>query len=253
MIIESTEIWRQIPPEEKLQLMSRAHAKGVTVAIITVIICSTIAVGLQLSWIMWGGFVMCPFIFQFAAGKEWRGLRPRIMLEYLAARSAARRYAFTANGKDLTLSFMFRGHMERIFDEDKAQEALEAAIAKTKEAEVWVALFADSVILMSEQSGGARLEFSSLLSPEKIQVTSSSGDSRDYSSSKELILASLHKSDRRKVKLTSNYPAALVVFEKKLQSLLANRAPVLPDPVDALLADTGFASDDEEENNYNLY
>jgi hypothetical protein len=250
MIIESTEIWRQIPPEEKFELMSRAHAKGVTAAVITIIICSTIAVGLQLGWVMWASFAICPFVFQFAAGKEWRGLRPRIMLEYLAARSAARRYAFTANGKDLSLSFMFRGHFERLFDEDRAQEALEAAIEKTKEAEVWVALFADSIILMSEQPGGARLEFSSLLSPDRIQVTANSSDNKDYSSYKELVLASLHKNDRRKVKLTSKYPAALIVFEKKLKTLIeAQKGLAVKDAAEALALEAG----EDSENNYNLY
>src|SRR5262245_17453106 len=134
--IDNSEAWRQIPPEEKFALMSRAHGSGILACGITIILGCTLAVGLHMPWLMWGSMIASPLIFQFAAGKAWRDLRPKIMLEYLAARSAARRYAYTADSKDLTVSLIFRGHAEEMFEKDAIQDALEAIIANNKSAEV---------------------------------------------------------------------------------------------------------------------
>jgi len=217
------DIWRVIPPEEKLDAMSRAHAAGVFACLIGLIITGTMAVSLKLSWLFWGCLVAVPFIFQFAAGKAWRGLRPRIMLEYLAARSAARRYAFTHNAKDLSLVMMFRGHLETEFGEDEIQEQLEASVESNLEAAVWIALFNDAVVMISERVGGARCNYAHIVN-DKLNVQGSSDEGKSaYSSNRQVRLV---KSDTRgmgakRCKITSKHPAALVVFEKKLQALIA--------------------------------
>jgi hypothetical protein len=212
------DIWRSVPPEEKFQILAQAHAAGVVSAVITIIICSTIAIGLKMSWLLWGSVICSPFIFQFAAGKKWRDVRPRVMLEYLAARSAARRFAFSARGKDLTCKFMFRGKLEQVFDEGAMQEALEALIQNNKEAQVWVALFGDSVVMMEERLGGAEARYAQLID-SKLSLESHALDGKgDYSSNKELIFKTSPKGKpSEKFRLTSPYPAALVVFEKKLK------------------------------------
>lgn len=219
--LDGTEIWRSIPPEEKLELMSQAHAKGIFAAFIGIMLGGTLAVALHLSWLLWASLISAPFIFQFAAGKAWRGLRPRLVLEYLAARSAARRYAFSNKGKDLSLSLMFRGTLTREFDEDKLQEALEATFENTREAAVWVALFGDSVVMMSEEPGGARLQFAQVLN-DKISIDSRSTDSgREYANDKEVLLTVKNRrDDEQRFKLTSKHPAALIVFEKKARQQL---------------------------------
>jgi len=236
--INSKEIWRQIPPEEKFALMSRAHAKGFVVCIIAFIVASTIAVALQLPWFMWGALLLSPFIFQFAAGKEWRGLRPRVMLEYLAARAAARRYAFTIQSKDLALNFMFRGILRREFENDEGHmKELEWAIEHNKETEVWVALFKDSLVLMSECKGGARVEFAHLLD-DKFSAEGRS-DSGEYSSDREVVLSYEDKREGlERAVLTSKYPAALVVFEKKLQGMLKeNQILLSPSKARAMISE----------------
>lgn len=215
------EIWRSIPPEEKFQIMAEAQAAGIVASVISVIICSTIAVGLKLSWLMWGSLIATPFIFQFAAGKKWRTVRPRVMLEYLAARSAARRFAFATRGNDLACKFLFRGRLEKIFDEGAVQEVLEAMIENTKEAEVWVALFGDSLVMMEEHIGGAEARFSQLLDDHLKVQARALDDKGEYSSKRELIFTSTSKTrSQGKFRLTSTYPAALIVFEKKLQAQL---------------------------------
>lgn len=219
--LDGTEIWRTIPPEEKLELMSQAHAKGIFAALVGIMLGGTLAVALHQGWLLWASLISSPFIFQFAAGKAWRGLRPRLVLEYLAARSAARRYAFSNKGKDLTLNLMFRGKLSQVFDEENLQEALEAVFENTSEAAVWVALFGDSVVMMSEDVGGARLQLAQVLN-DKISIDSRPADSgRDYANDKELLITIRTKrEEERRYKLTSKHPAALIVFEKKARQQL---------------------------------
>lgn len=215
-IPDSSEVWRQIPPEEKLALMNKAHATGVLSTVISLIILCTIAVGLQLNWLMWGSFLTAPFVFQFASGKRWRALRPKMMLEYMAARSAARRFAYAAGSKDMRVLLMFRGTLETVFDEEHRTEELEAQIADHKEAEVWIALFSDCVIMMSERPGGAELAFGYMLTDKmKIEGRSPDGEG-EYSSHRAIYFTCLDKlKEERHYILTSPFPAALVVFEKQ--------------------------------------
>jgi len=218
------EIWQTIPPEEKLEMMSRAHASGTFACLIAIVICTTVAVSLKLNWILWTSLLACPFIFQFSAGKTWRDLRPRTMLEYMAARSAARRYAFSHQAKNLGLQLMFRGVLTQKFTADQAQQELEAAVENNKTAAVWVALFNDAVVMMSEHPGGAKAHFVHVLN-DKLQVESVNPpeDGGDRGASHQVIIESL---DKRGIgtatawSLTSRYPAALVVFDSKLRALM---------------------------------
>lgn len=247
------DVWRIVPPEEKFEIMAKAQSKGVFACLIAVVIASTMAVGFKASWLMWASIIISPFIFQFAAGKAWRALRPKVMLEYLAARSASRRYAFAAKAKDLTPNLIIRGNLEELFNNDQLQEAMEAMIDNTKEAEVWVTLFGDAVVMISERQGGAELRFAHVLD-DKLQITSRSADGNDYSSSKELFFEVRGKDNenKKRFKLTSKYPAALVVFEKKIKSLKSSQQTLLN--ADALdLIPDGGGTDEEEDKFNNLF
>lgn len=252
--IDSSEIWRSIPPEEKIDLINRSHSKGIFAASITIMICSTVALGLKLSWVMWGAFLCSPLIFQFAAGKAWRDLRPRLVLEYLAARSAARRYAFANKSKDLTLTLLFRGNFSEEYEEGDSLAALEAAIESNRQGGAWIALFTDAIVVMSEHPGGARCRLASVLN-DRVEVEGRGKGESEYSNSREVIITLLPKKDSgleggRKFKITSHHPAALVVFEKKLKADLETSkrlqltqlaSPELPAP-----ADDGFMPMDED-------
>lgn len=220
--IDSSDLWRQIPPEEKFDLIARAHSHGVLACLVTFLVGCTLAVGLKQSWLMWGSLIMAPFLFQFFSGRAWRGIRPNLMLEYLAARSAARRYAFTARSKDLTLAFIFRGTIERQYEDEEAElKALEASIDNTRETQVWVSLFNDAIVMMSEMSGGAKVEFAHLLNDKLLVEGTSPAEKGEYARDREVYLSySDRKPGPQKVKLTSRYPAALIVFEKKIQKLI---------------------------------
>ena len=179
------EIWRMVPPEEKFELMARAQSKGVGAASICIIILCTMSVGLKLGWLMWCGFLFAPFVFQFAAGKEWRNVRPRVLLEYLAVRSASRRFAFGVRSKELSPKMILKGTLERVYDNEHIQEAMEAIIASNKSAEIWITLFGDAFTMIAEAPGGAEVKLAALLD-SKLKISSDSN--QDYSNQKEVFI-----------------------------------------------------------------
>lgn len=219
--VDANELWRQIPPEEKLEIMARAQSKGILAGAVLILIGCTLAVGLHFEPLMWGAILVSPLIFQFAAGKAWRDLKPSVMLEYLAARSAARRYAFANQSKDLGLILIFRAHCEELFGDDRLNEALEAMAGDRAHMDVWVALFNDCVVLMTERLGGAELILAALAN-DRLTVSAESPESgQEYAPDREVTLTAKSRTGHiRRIKLRSRYPGALVVFERKLRAAI---------------------------------
>lgn len=210
--IDSTELWRFIPPEEKITLLTRAQTTGVSSALVTILVGATIAIGLQEVWVFWGSMLISPLIYQLTAGRAWRGHRPRLMLEYLAARSAARRYAYSANSKDLSIDLLFRGTLKEEFEKDELNEVLSDSIFGNSEAAVWIALFTDAIVIMEEKQGGAALRLGHLIN-DKLSVK---GNNDGYENDLEVSLQSIDKRmDGKRIKISSHCPAALTVFLKK--------------------------------------
>jgi hypothetical protein len=214
---QESEIWRIIPPEEKFIMMARAQANGTLAVIMNIMALSGIAIGLKLNWLLWVAIAISPVVFQFVAGKEWRKLKPRIMLEYLAARSAARRFAFTCNSKDLSISMLFRGVLHEEIDINQYEDELEAISRMNEEAEVWITLLNDAVVVMTEGYGGAQLRFAQLINDKMVIETSTP---KDYAKTKELQVAFKDKDGHlRRYRLSSQCQAALVVFERRFSRI----------------------------------
>ena len=202
---------------------------------------------------MWVGFVVSPFVFQFACGKEWRSLRPRTLLEYLAARSASRRYAFAARSKDLTARMIFKGSVEQVYGNDQVQEAMEAIIANNAKARVWISLFGDAFTMIAEKYGGAELKLAHLID-DRLTIYSETASGKDYDSNRALIIKAKSKEgDEKTFKISSPYPAALVVFEKKIK-MIQSGAPKYEDVAKALskAADVPIEEDNDDKFN-NLF
>jgi hypothetical protein len=138
------------------------------------------------------------------------------MLDYLAARSAARRYAYGAQAKDLTVDLMFKGTLQRDFAALGESEELDARIEDRDRVAVWVSIFADTIVMMSERSGGAKLEMiHSIL--ERIEVTPEGFDDSDSGSRRLVIDVEVRKGEIERWFLTSAYPAALLVCERRIK------------------------------------
>ena len=79
---------------------------------------------------------------------------------------------------------------------------------------MWIVLLNDSVIVMSEQAGGARLEFGQLLN-DKLTIEA---EGKEYSNERQVLLSydDLRTGTKRKFRVTSPYPGCLNVFEKRM-------------------------------------
>jgi hypothetical protein len=214
------DIWRKIPPEEKLLLMAQSQARGISASSILLATIGSISLGLRVPWLFWSAFVTIPFVFQLASAKAWRDLKPRTMLEYLGARSAARRYAYSANAKDLTVSIMMKGVLSPEYSADDQEEAIEARIEQRDHVDVWVALFPDTIVMMSERAGGAKLEFAQSLLGDKFEVEAEGFDDRNEERRLVFTIGDKKTSERHRWFLTSPFPAALLVLERRMRAFL---------------------------------
>jgi hypothetical protein len=211
------ELWRRIPPEEKLEVLARCHAAGVRAAIAMIGVVATIAVGLKMTILFWLSLFAAPLVFQFCSSKTWKHERSKTILEYLAARSAARRFAFSANSQDLMVQMVFKGtvyeHRKGIPDALQYERITDRLI----EHPVWIALLPDAFVMLAEGNDGADNIVSHLLN-EKVTLTarSPSGGS-EYTADRELQISIKDKKDEESIVYTlrSHQPAALVVFEKR--------------------------------------
>lgn len=203
--------------------MAQAHSKGVSTALVAIIIGATLAVGLKINFLMWGAILLSPIVFQGTASKAWRHLKPQVMLEYLAARAAARRFAFTLNSNKLTIASVVRGQIEPVLEHENQQEALEEQFENNHKKDVWITLFHDALVVISEQAGGAKLELGQLLN-KNIEVSGESPSGQgEYANDREIhVKVSTPFGHSQRWKLTSRYPAAIVVFEKQMAQLIGD-------------------------------
>jgi hypothetical protein len=219
-LLHPDEVWRRVPPEEKLELMAQSHAAGVRGTLMVIGVCGTIAVGLKMMGIFWASLFAAPLVFQFSSSKAWRRSRPKTILEYLAARSAARRFAFAINAKDLTIQMIFKGTLlenkPANISSARYDEHLDRYIAYP----VWITLLADSFVMLKEGTEGADNVLSHLIT-EKIKFQGrSEGGEGEYSSTREILITVQDKRiGSKEYTLRSHQPAALIVFEKRVQKI----------------------------------
>jgi hypothetical protein len=219
--LNAEDMWRKISPEEKLELLAKAHAKGCSSVVLVSLVGATVSLSIKVPAIFWVSLLVSPLVFQFSCQRSWRSIRPTVLLQYLAARSAARRFAFTLNGRDLTCRLMFRGylHLEsRLHDDVYANTT-----TVVKKLPVWIALFGDAIVVMSESPQGAELKVSRLIDERMIVEGISPPNEKEYSSGRQVKIS--YKESRgtliKQHTISSEYPAALIVFEKKLLEIIS--------------------------------
>jgi hypothetical protein len=209
------ELWRRVPPEEKVDLINQAHSSGVKSILIVAVISATLAISLQLVWIFYGGLLLSPLFFQYSSMKLWRRLKPKTMLEYLAARSAARRYAFAYRTQDLGLLLLYRATLKT--PKSGNVTAFEDPDAKLS-TPCWVALFPNTLIIMIEGKKGAMLQFGHSFS-DPINITST-GEGKDLE-------IHIHRKNEQlyleeKLTIATPYPGLNYVADKKIKQQLNN-------------------------------
>ncbi|MCB0321406.1 MAG: hypothetical protein KDD60_10820, partial [Bdellovibrionales bacterium] len=112
-------------------------------------------------------------------------------------------------------------------------------------AEVWVALFPDSVVIISERKGGASLEFGHVIN-KRFDCHAIASDKREYSQNLKVIMQydDLRFGNHRVV-LESRFPAAINAFAKRLKEFCeiprSNRVDYEQEEFSGAVRDTGDA------------
>jgi hypothetical protein len=215
------ELWKRIPPEEKLLLNSAANSFGVIIAFFLFLMLSALAIGYKEPLLLWGGLALTPLVFQLASSRDWRKRRSHTVLEYLAARSAVRRFAYNLCCLDLEVQLLFKGALKKV----TSIEASDLDSPPTGDEKdpfsgyqpVWIAFFRDGIVIVSESIGGAQVEFMHLINDKlylKVEEVVISG--------RAFKVLEFKSSERRASKgetyriISLNMPAAINALEQKL-------------------------------------
>lgn len=215
--------WNAVALEERLELVSRAKAQGLVAGVCFILLTGSIGYGFDRIEFLFGGMLASLFVGQLFSFYSWRSNKPEAILEYLAARSVARRYAYGYRMPDLDVVLIFRGFYEQIFtDEELGQlyESTKTVDFSTKAAskkEVWICLMRGAVVILSERRGGAKLEF---ICPVTAEAVLRKPRPDEEVSDEALVLEGCGPTKGRIAAITSQYPGAFLVFEKQLQRLL---------------------------------
>ncbi len=223
------DIWQKIPPEERAEVVTRAQSSAISTILAVLMFGWAIAVGMREQWYFWGTFLIVPFAFQIATSKAWHALKPKLIVEYTAARATACFYAQQAHGRNLVPTAQFRGFLERQFSDDQQSESDHSASDTEEPREpvaVWVTLFPDSLVMFSETPFGSQREFAHCTS-EDISVSTEEME-EDFGSQRRLLISVRDKAgaERRWV-LTSKNAAQLAACQRKLLSAMERRQTLL--------------------------
>lgn len=216
--------WQSVSLEERLELISRAKAQGLMAGLAFVLLMGTVAYGFDKIWLLAGGGLGSTLIMPLFTSHSWRRGKPELILNYLAVRSVARRYAYGYGLANLDIIIIFRGMMEERFqsmeEEQMKKEREEINVESTPQdkKEVWICLMRGALVILSPRLGGAKLEFVAAVA---VDLVCRRSKSVDHASEEALVIIGSSPNPGRTVVLTSNYPAALYVFEKQILRLIA--------------------------------
>lgn len=217
------EIWQSVSLEERLELISRSHASGFLSATFTVFILGSVAYGLDKIWLLAVAFGFAFFTFPLFSSHTWRTGKPSLILAYLAVRTVARRYAYAFDLTNIDIILIYRGQMKEIIESTEEQyqrqkNQVDYGSQYNDYTPVWIVLMRSGVIIMSERTGGAKLEF---LTPILHDTRLEEYEDEDFSSRE--VGSLLHGSGANKgrsVILKTNYKGAHYVFSKRFDQLV---------------------------------
>jgi hypothetical protein len=220
------DVWQKIPPEEKVLLISQAHGAGISTLFVFLAFTGAIAVGLKMPWMFWGSFFLVPFVFQVASVRSWNVIKPRAIVQFTAARATTSIFAKHARGQDLNPTLIFKGALSRETSEESSENSLLHQDDYRGSVPVWITLFPDSLVMFSEQNGGARREFAHSIF-DFASVSSEGLDDPSVTEKRILLEIQTRGGNQIRWNLTSAQLASLVVCERKLQGALERRDFIL--------------------------
>lgn len=219
--------WNSVPVEERLDILSKAHASGLMAGIGSMLVMGTIGYGFDNIWVLATGIGLGFFLVPMFSSYSWRRNKPAAILAYLAARAVSRRYAYGHDCTDLEVVLIYRGEFKELFDnreeEELERQRLDMSANIYRKKTVWISLLRGAIVVLSERKGGAKLEFYSPITNDvKVRKATANEDISDSA----VIIEGIGNAEGRTILLDSPSRGAQYVFEKQLGRLIYNyRSP----------------------------
>lgn len=213
MKLNAEQAFNAVSLEERIALVAKSQGAGVSAMCVAFIATIPVAYGFNNIYLLAIGAAFCSLLYQAFCSRAWRQEKPKLVLEYLAARTAGRRFAFMYNIKELEVQFVLRGKAKILSnDPNKTQISLPgiSSVLTEKPKDVWICLLEGGVTVFSESAGGARLEFATKLGRNNILTTR-----EDEGLGKVVTLTGDGVSAGHGIEISSPFPASTYVFEKK--------------------------------------
>ncbi len=219
-------MWQKVPEEERKEILIHAHSKAVETCSTLTLVGGAAAVALRMPWILVGVVMLVPVLYQVITKRMWLESKPRTLIRYFVASLTARRYASLVAAADTSLKLIFRGSLESVPLEEETKssdEEVQAFADELKEEkipprDVWISLFPDSLVMISEGETGARLEFAhSTLQDFVVALDSPEDESGDSQVNRLLIQTGNEEQITGRWILTSGHTSSLVACERKIR------------------------------------
>lgn len=222
-LISVDRAWQAVSLEERIELISRAHATGLLASMTSMLLIGAIAYGFDKIWLLAAGVASSMFVFPLFSSYSWRREKPALILAYLAVRAISRRYAYGYAIPDIDIVFIYRSTIRELYRDaeeemlHKQRDAIDLEFPGRRQKDVWVVLMRGGIVIMSERLGGAHLEFLTQINHE---IVVRKPTEKESSNRRALVIEGVLASKGRTIVLEGKYPAAEYVFEKKLFALV---------------------------------
>lgn len=215
--------WHRVPEEEKRELLTNAKAKGLEACILLTLFGASGAFGLGMASILLGTAVLLPLLYQVISVRAWREGRPRLIAKYMVAEHTASQYAASMQSKDPAPKALFRGNLipPMKLIAQKYPE-IDPEDLQAHPIPVWVSLFPDHLIMISESDTGAKLEFAHSTLEHFRLITDHSEEADEPRDTMEIETDSPEGESTRWI-LKTPHTSAMLACEKKIR-LFGERA-----------------------------
>lgn len=216
------QMWQKLPHEERVLLSAQAKARGIEACTICIVLASAVTVSLRMPGILMGSLCFMPLLYQVISRRTWLATKPLTVIRYFLAGVSARLFAEKLHSADPSLKLIFRGTLEPLHVDGSREEnqefAEELAEEKPNPKDVWVSLFPDSLVMISEGDSGATLEFAHSTLHDFTVTVDTPEDSRGNSLASRLVIQT-NRGDEEASRwvLSSPHTTTLLACERKIR------------------------------------
>lgn len=216
------QIWQKMPDEERVLMLAQAKASGIEACAIFSMLAAAVSLSLHIPWMLIAAACCLPLMYQVMSRRAWMHIKPITVVQYFLASISTQFFAESLRSKNPSLKLIFRGLLHPVPLEGKNSDSedgeLEHAESIPTSKDVWVSLFPDSLVMISEGESGADLIFGhSTLHDFEVEVDSPEDARGSRLATRLLIQTSKDNQVTSRWILTSPHTETLLACERSIR------------------------------------